>query len=91
MKHNTDYKFSDDIKSVQDFCDALEQNYSLGLIEKRSIDDQLDCYLLTIFPNDDKPKVQYDLYDLDDCLKLATSRVDMLYHLSDRGYLVVDR
>lgn len=90
MKHNADYKFSDNIKSVQDFCDALERNYAIGLIEKRSIDDQFDCYLLTIFPNDNKPKVQYELYDLDDCLKLATSRVDILYHLSDGGYLVVD-
>ena len=91
MKHNVDYKFSDDIKSVQDFGDALRRNYSLGIVEKRSIDDQLDCYLLTIFPDGDKPNVQYELYDLDDCLKLATSRVDMMYHLSSGGYLVVDR
>lgn len=91
MKHNVDYKFSDDIKSVRDFRDALERNYSIGMVEKRSIDDQLDCYSLIIFPNDGKPNVQYELYDLDDCLKLATSRVDMMYHLSDKGYLVVDR
>lgn len=91
MKHNVDYKFSDDIKSVQDFCDALERNYAIRLIEKRSIDDQFDCYLLIIFQNDNKLKVQYELYDLYDCLKLATSRVDMLYNLSEGGYLVVDR
>lgn len=91
MKHNADYKFSDDIKSVRDFCGALERNYSIGIVEKRSIDDQLDCYLLTVYPDSGEPNVQYELYDLDDCLKLATSRVDMLYHLSGEGYLVVDR
>lgn len=34
MKHNTDYKFSDQIKNVRDFFNALENDYSIGVIEK---------------------------------------------------------
>lgn len=88
MKHNTDYKFSDQISSVKDFFDAIEQDYSSGVIEIRTLDNKPERYLLTIYSNGDGPNVQYQLRTLDDCLQIATSRVDFMYHLVKRGYLV---
>lgn len=88
MKHDTDYKFSDKIRSVKDFRDALEDDYSTGVIEMRTLDNKSEYYLLTIYSNGDGPNVQYKLGTLDDCLQIATSRVDFMYHLAKRGYLV---
>lgn len=88
MKHNTDYKFSDKIVSVNDFFDAIEEDYSAGITEVRTIDNELEHYLLTIYSNSEVPSVQYKLGTLDDCLQIATSRVDFVYHLVKRGYLV---
>ena len=88
MKHNTDYKFGDQISSVKDFLGAIEEDYSTGVIEMRTLDNKVESYLLTIYSNDDGPSVQYKLGTLDDCLQIATSRVDFMYHLAKRGYLV---
>lgn len=88
MKHNTDYKFIDQISSVKGFCAAIEEDYSTGVIEVRTLDNKLEHYLLTIYSNGDGPNVQYKLCTLDDCLQIATSRVDFMYHLAKRGYLV---
>lgn len=88
MKHNTDYKFSDRIASMQDFFDAIEEDYSSGVNEVRTLDNKSEHYLLTIYSNDAGPNVQYKLGTLDDCLQIATSRVDFMYHLAKRGYLV---
>ena len=88
MKHNADYKFSDEIRIVKDFFDALEEDYSTGVIEMRTLDNKPESYLLTIYSNGDGPNVQYKLCTLDDCLQIATSRVDFMYHLAKRGYLV---
>ena len=85
MKHNTDYKFSDQIGSVKDFFNAIETDYSIGVIEKRTLDDDFDSYQLTIYSDSDSLNVQYVIYTLDDCLKIARSRVDFMYHLSKRG------
>lgn len=90
MKHTTDYKFSDQIASVKDFRDALTGAYSIGIVEKRTLDDTFDHYELTIYP-DDGPNIQYEICNVDDCLTLAVSRVDFMYNLSKRGYLVADR
>ena len=88
MKHDTDYKFSDKIRSVKDFCDALEDDYSTGLTEVRGLDNKTVSCLLTIYSNGDGPNVQYRLGTLVDCLQIATSRVDFMYHLVKTGYLV---
>lgn len=90
MKHNIDYKFSDQIKNVRDFFNALENDYSIGVIEKRNLSDEFDSYQLTIYSDGDDLNVAYVIYTLDGCLKIATSRVDFMYHLSKRGYLVAD-
>ena len=88
MKHNADYKFSDQIRVVKDFLNALEDDYSIGTVETRGLDNKPESYLLTIYSNGDGPNVQYKLCTLDDCLQIATSRVDFMYHLAKRGYLV---
>lgn len=88
MKHNTDYKFSDRITSMKAFFDAIEEDYSSGVTEVRNLDNKSEHYLLTIYSNGDGPNVQYKLSTLDDCLQIATSRVDFMYHLVKRGYLV---
>ena len=88
MKHNTDYKFSAKITSMKDFFDAIEDDYSTGVTEVRDLDNKPEHYLLTIYSNGDGPNVQYKLCTLDDCLQIATSRVDFMYHLAKRGYLV---
>lgn len=90
MKHLTEYKFSDRIASVKDFFEALGDAYSIGTVENRSLADTLDHYELTVYP-DDGPNVQYEINSVDDCLTLAVSRVDFMYNLSKRGYLVADR
>lgn len=90
MKHNTDYKFSDRITSMKDFFDAIEDDYSIGVTEARTIDNKFDHYLLTIYSNGDGLNVQYKLCTLGDCLQIATSRVDFMYHLVKRAYLVVE-
>ena len=90
MKHNTDYKFSDKIASMKDFFGAIEEDYSTGVTEVRTIGNKLEHYLLTIYSNGDGPNVQYKLGTLDDCLQIATSRVDFMYHLAKRAYLVVE-
>lgn len=89
MKHTANYKFSDAIKSPKDFFDALKDAYSIWTVEKRSLGNEPYCYQLTIDMGDDGPNVQYELWSLDDCLLLATSRIDFMYHLSNGGYLVV--
>lgn len=89
MKHNADYKFSAKITSMKDFFDAIEEDYSTGVIEARTLDNKSEHYLLTIYSNGDGPNVQYKLDTLDDCLQIATSRVDFMYHLVTRAYLVV--
>lgn len=88
MKHNIDYKFSDQISSVKDFFDAIEEDYSTSIIEIRTLDNKPESYLLTIYSNGDGPNVQYKPSTLDDCLQIATSRVDLMYHLVKRWYLV---
>lgn len=88
MKHNTDYKFSDKIATMKDFFDAIEGDYSTGVTEVRTIDNKREHYLLTIYSNGDGPNVQYKLSTLDDCLQIAASRVDFMYHLVKKGYLV---
>ena len=88
MKHNADYKLSDKITSMKDFFDAIEEDYSAGVIEVRDLDNKPESYLLTIYSNGDGPNVQYKLCTLVDCLQIATSRVDFMYHLAKRGYLV---
>lgn len=90
MKHNTDYKFSDKIASMKDFLDAIEEDYSTGVTEMRTLDNKSEHYLLTIYSSGDGPNVQYKLCTLDDCLQIATSRVDFMYHLVKRGYLVAE-
>lgn len=90
MKHNTDYKFSARITSVKDFFDAIEEDYSAGVIGVRTLDNKLEHYLLTIYSNGDGSNLQYKLGTLDDCLQIATSRVDFMYHLVKRGYLVAE-
>ncbi len=89
MKHTTDYKFGDQIASVRDFFSVLQDAYSIGTVEKRSLADTLDHYELTVYP-DEGPNVQYEIYSVDDCLTLAVSRVDFMYNLSKRGYLVAE-
>lgn len=88
MKHNTDYKFSDKIQNVRDFFNALEADYSIGVIEKRTLANEFDSYQLTIYSGSGGLNVGYVIYTLDGCLKIATSRVDFMYHLGKRGYLV---
>ena len=88
MKHNTDYKFNDQISSVKDFVDAIEEDYSIGTVETRGLDNKPESYLLTIYSNGDGPNVQYQLRTLADCLQIATSRVDFMYHLVKRWFLV---
>lgn len=90
MKHNTDYKFSARITSMKDFFDAIEEDYSTGVTEVRTLDNKLEHYLLTMYSDDVSPHVQYKLGTLDDCLQIATSRVDFMYHLVKRGYLVAE-
>lgn len=90
MKHNTDYKFSARITSMKDFFDAIEEDYSAGVIGVRTLDNKLEHYLLTIYSNGDGPNLQYKLGTLDDCLQIATSRADFMYHLVKRGYLVAE-
>ena len=90
MKHNTDYKFSDRITRVKDFLDAIEEDYSSGVTEVRTLDNKPEHYLLTIYSSGDGPNAQYKLGTLDDCLQIATSRVDFMYHLVKRGYLVAE-
>lgn len=90
MKHNTDYKFSAKITSMKDFFDAIEEDYSTGVTEVRALDNKPDHYLLTIYSNDDSPYIQYKLGTIDDCLHIAISRVDFMYHLVKRGYLVAE-
>lgn len=90
MKHNTDYKFSVRITSMKDFFDAIEEDYSTGVTEVRTLDNKLEHYLLTIYSNGDGPNAQYKLGTLDDCLQIATSRVDFMYHLVKRVYLVAE-
>lgn len=89
MKHTANYKFSDAIKSPKDFFDALEDAYPIVTVEKRSLGNEPYCYQLTIYTNGDEPNIQYELWSLDDCLLLATSRIDFMYHLSKGGYLIV--
>lgn len=89
MKHNTDYKFSDRISSVNRFFDAIEEDYSTGVTEIRTLDNKAESYLLTIFSSGDGPNVQYKLNTLDDCLQIATSRIDFMYRLAKKGYLVI--
>lgn len=88
MKHNTDYKFSARIISMNDFFDAIEEVYSTGVTEVRTLDNKPEHYLLTIYSNDDGPNEQYKLSTLNDCLQIATSRVDFMHHLVKKGYLV---
>lgn len=90
MKHNTNYKFSDQIKNVRDFFYALEIDYSIGATENRNLLDEVDSFQLTIYSDDDSPNVAYTIFTLDDCLRIATSRLDFMYRLSKRGYLVTD-
>lgn len=90
MQHTANYKFSDKITSVTDFFDALTTAYSVGTAEKRTVADEIDLYQLTIYEEGERPNSQYEVYTLDDCLKLATSRLDFMYNLSKRGYLVAD-
>lgn len=90
MKHNTDYKFSDKITSMKDFFAAIEEDYSTCVVEMRTIDNKVEYYLLNIYSNGDGLNVQYKLGTLDDCLQIATSRVDFMYHLVKRAYLVVE-
>lgn len=90
MKHNADYKFSARITSMKDFFDAIEEDYSTGVTEVRTLDDKLEHYLLTIYSNGDGLNAQYKLGTLDDCLHIAISRVDFMYHLVKRGYLVAE-
>lgn len=90
MKHNTDYKFSARITSMKDFFDALDEDYSTGVIEVRTLDNKPEHYLLTIYSNGDGPNVQYKIGTLDDCLQIATSRVDFMYNLVKRAYLVAE-
>lgn len=90
MKHNTDYKFGDKISSIKDFFEALEDDYSIGVVELRTLDNRPESYRLTIYSNGDGLNVQYKLCTLDDCLQIATSRVDFMYHLAKRGYLVAE-
>lgn len=89
MKHTTDYKFSDQIASVRDFYHALADAFSIGMVEKRDLYDKLDHYELTVYP-DDGLNIQYEIRSVDDCLTLAVSRVDFMYSLSKRRYLVGD-
>ena len=88
MKHNTDYKFTDKIASIKDFFGAIEEDYSTSETEVRTLDNKREHYLLTIYSNGDGPNVQYKLGTLDDCLQIATSRVDLMYHFVKKGYLV---
>lgn len=90
MKHNNDYKFSAKITSLEDFFNVIEEDYSTGVTEVRTLDNKLEHYLLTIYSNGDGPNVQYKLGTLDDCLQIATSRVDLMYHLVKREYLVAE-
>lgn len=89
MKHNTDYKFSDQISSVNRFFDAIEESHSTGVTEIRTLDNKAESYLLTIYSSGDGPNVQYKIGTLDDCLQIATSRIDFMYHLAKKGYLVI--
>lgn len=90
MKHNTDYKFSAKIASMKDFFDVLDEHYSNSVTEVRTLDNKPEHYLLTIYSNGDGPNVQYKLDTLDDCLQLVTSRVDFMYNLVKREYLVAE-
>lgn len=90
MKHNTDYKFSARIASMKDFFEAIAEDYSTGVTEVRTLDNKPEHYLLTIYSHDDDPNVQYKLGTLDDCLQIATSRVDFMYNLVKRAYLVAE-
>lgn len=90
MKHNTNYKFSDQIENVRDFFKALATDYSIGATENRNLIDEVDSFQLTIYSDDDSPNVAYTIFTLDDCLRIATSRLDFMYRLSKRGYLVAD-
>ena len=89
MKHNTDYKFSDQISSMNRFFDAIEEDYSAGVTEIRTPDNKVESYLLTIYASDEGANVRYKLGTLDDCLQIATSRIDLMYHLAKKGYLVI--
>ena len=89
MKHNTDYKFSDQISGMNRFFAAIEEVYSAGVTEIRTLDDKAESYLLTLYSSSDDPNVQYKLDTLDDCLQIATSRIDFMYHLVKKGYLVI--
>lgn len=89
MKHNTDYKFSDQISSVNRFVNAIEEDYSTVVNEIRTLDNKTESYLLTIYSSSGGPHVQYKLGTLDDCLQIATSRIDFMYHLAKKGYLVI--
>lgn len=90
MKHNTGYKFSVRITSMKDFFGAIDEDYSTGVTEVRDLDNESEHYLLTIYSNGDGPNVQYKLGTLGDCLQIATSRVDFMYHLVKRAYLVAE-
>lgn len=90
MKHNTNYKFGDQIKDVRDFFNALEIGRSFGVTENRNLIDEVDSFQLTIYSDDDSPNVAYTIFTLDDCLRIATSRLDFMYNLTKRGYLVAD-
>lgn len=90
MKHNTDYKFGDKISSIEDFFEALGHDYSIGVVELRTLDNKNDGYQLTVYSNGDGPNVEYNPRTLGDCLQIVMSRVDFMYHLAKRGYLIIE-